>query len=90
MPDNSADPAHWSDDEVERLLRMIESGRSMHDLACALGRSQRDLEKQAQFLGVHIPEHGEVPVLTRTSDSSTASATIHYAPFSQGLRRAEV
>ena len=74
---------------MERLLRLIESGRSMHDLARTLGRSESDLEKQVQFLGVHISQHSEMPILTRTSDSSTASATIHYAPFSEGRRRAE-
>ena len=55
----------------------------MHDLARTLGRSESALERQARFLGVHIPQHGEMPILTRTSDSPTASATIHYAPFLQ-------
>jgi hypothetical protein len=89
VPDNSSKSAHWSDEEVERLLRLIESGSSMHDLARILHRSENDLEMQAHFLGVHIPQHGEMPILTRTSDSSTASATIHYAPFLQSARRAE-
>jgi hypothetical protein len=84
-----SDSAHWSDEEVEKLLRLVESGSSMHDLARTLGRSESDLERQAQFLGVHIPQHGEMQILTRTSDSSTVSATIHYAPFLQGSRRAE-
>lgn len=74
---------------MERLLRLIESGSSMHDLARILDRAEIDLEREAQFLGVHIPQHGAMPILTRTSDSSTASATIHYAPFLPGSRRAE-
>ena len=49
---------------MERLLRLIESGRSMHDLARALGRSESDLEKQAQFLGVHIPQHADPSDIT--------------------------
>lgn len=74
---------------MERLLRLIESGSSMHDLARTLDRSESDLGMQAQFLGVHIPLHGEMPIVTHTSDSSTASATIHYAPFLQASHRAE-
>ena len=90
VPENSRDSLHWSDEEVEKLLRLIESGSSIHDLARTLRRSEDDLEQQAHFLGVHIPQHGEMPVLTRTSDSSMASATIHYAPFRPARRGAEV
>jgi hypothetical protein len=82
--------AHWSDEEVEQLLRLIESGSSMNDLSRALGRSESDLERQARFLGVHIPQHGEVAVQTTTSDSSTLSATIHYAPSLPTPRRVGV
>lgn len=82
--------APWSDEEVERLLRLIEGGGSMNDLVRVLGRNENDLEQQARFLGVHLPQHEELPVLTRTSDSSKASSTtIHYAPFMQTPRYPE-
>jgi hypothetical protein len=82
--------ASWNDEDVERLLRLIESGSPVNDITRALGRSEADLAQQARFLGVHLPHHEEMRVLTRTSDSSTASSTIHYAPFKQTPDRAEV
>jgi hypothetical protein len=80
----------WSDEDVEQLLRLIESGSSLAELSRALGRSEYDVEQQAQFLGVLIPRHEELAVQTRTADSSSISATIHYAPFATGSRRATV
>ena len=78
----------WGDEEVERLLRLIESGSSLAELSRALGRSEANIEEQANFLGVLIPRHEELSVQTRTADSSSASATIHYAPFTVSPRRA--
>jgi hypothetical protein len=71
--------AHWSDDEVERLLNLIESGRPTREIARALARSETDLQEQARFLEVQLPEHREIRVLTKTADSSAVSVTIHYA-----------
>ena len=79
----------WTDEDVERLLQLIESGSSLHDLTRQLGRNEADLAQQARFLGVHLPQHEEMRVLTRTTDSSRASSTIHYAPFKQRPDRAE-
>ena len=90
MSDESTSFAFWNDEDVERLLRLIEGGSSVNDIICALGRSEADLAQQARFLGVHLPHHEEMRVLTRTSDSSTASSTIHYAPFKQTARGVEV
>jgi hypothetical protein len=67
--------APWSDEDVERLLRLIESGCSMAELSRALGRSEVALEQEARFLGVLLPRHGAVHVSTRTADSSSASST---------------
>jgi hypothetical protein len=86
VPADFSNFAPWGDDEVERMLRLIESGSSMRDLCRALNRSEVDLEQQAQFLGVLLPEHEELSVLTRTADSSAATSTIHYAPFLQPRR----
>ena len=66
---------------MERLLNLIESGRATCEIARALGLSETDLQQQARFLGVQLPEHHEMHVLTQTADSCAASATIHYAPF---------
>ena len=87
MPDESPNFASWSDEDVERLLRMIESGRSVNDMTRVLGRDEADVAREAQFLGVHLPGHEEMRVLTRTTDSSKASTTIHYAPFKQRPER---
>ena len=77
----------WSDEDVERLLRLIESGTSVDDLTRSLGREEVDVAQKAHYLGVHLPGHEQLPVLTRTSDSSRASATIHYVPFKQRFGR---
>lgn len=87
MPVDSPDLSPWSDEEVERLLRLIESGSNLAELSRSLDRDEREIELEAHFLGVHIPCHEELPVLTRTADSSAASATIHYAPFKSVMRR---
>jgi hypothetical protein len=87
---DSTDFSPWGDDDVEQLLRLIESGSSLAELSLILGRSQPDVERQAHFLGVLVPEHGELAVSTRTVDSSAVSATIHYAPFAQFSRRTPV
>jgi hypothetical protein len=81
---------HWSDEEVERLLRLIESGSPLAELSRVLGRSEANVEQQANFLGVLIPRHEELSVQTRTADSSSVSATIHYAPFVVSPRRGPV
>ena len=78
----------WSDEEVERLLRLIESGSSLAEMSRTLGRGEQDIELQAKFLGVLVPCHEELSVQTRTADSSAASATIHYAPFASPRRAA--
>jgi hypothetical protein len=80
----------WNDDDVERLLRLIESGSSVNEITGALGRSEVDVTQQARFLGVHLPSRERSRVLTRTSDSSVVSSTIRYAPFKQIPERAEV
>jgi hypothetical protein len=77
----------WSEDEVERLLRLIESGSNLTELSRSLDRNERDIELQAKFLGVLIPCHEELSVQTRTADSCSVSATIHYAPFNPAGRR---
>jgi hypothetical protein len=73
----------WSDDEVEEMLLLIEQGSSLHDLMRLLGRTAAELEHEARFLGVMLPQHGAMSVSTTTADSSSVSATIHYAPFGQ-------
>lgn len=90
MAGKSPDFAPWSDEEVERLLRLIETGTPMAELCRALGRSDLDLEQQAQFLGVHLPQHDARTLLTRTSDSSSCSSTIQYAPFTQSPNRTDL
>ena len=65
---------------MERLLRLIESGSSLADLARALGRSESDLEEETRFLSVQIPQHETISTFTRTADSSAMTATIHCAP----------
>ena len=84
MPGNAPDFSHWSDEEVEKLLRLIESGSSLADLARALGRSESDLERETRFLSVQIPQHG--PLSTRTADSSAMTATIHCVPVNPERR----
>lgn len=69
------------------MLRLIESGSSLHDLARVLGRTEGDIEQKTSFLGVLLPQHEAMPIWTRTADSSAVSATIHYAPFAQSPRR---
>lgn len=88
MPVDIPNFSPWSDEEVERLLRLIESGSSLAELSRALGRSEPSVEQQAKFLGVLIPQHEELAVLTRTADSSSSSSTIHYVPFKVNPRRA--
>jgi predicted transcriptional regulator len=78
---NLPDFSPWSDEDVERLLSLIESAASTHDIAQALGRNESDLQKQARFLGVLLPEHEETGVITRTADSSSTNSTIRYVPF---------
>ena len=75
---------------MERFLRLIEGGCSLADMARNLGRSENDVAHQAQFLGVQLPQHEALPVSTSTADSSTVSATIHYAPFTSLPRRSPV
>jgi len=79
--------AAWSDDDVEKMLRLIEGGSSLHELARLLGRTDGDIAQQASFLGVLIPQHEALRIWTRTADSSGVSASIHYAPFAQSPRR---
>lgn len=69
------------------MLRLIEGGSSLHDIARVLDRSESELEQEASFLGVLLPQHEAISVSTHTADSSAASATIHYAPFGQPSRR---
>ena len=88
MPEGRFIGVPWDDDEVEKLLRLIEGGNSLSDLSRLLGRSEYDVEQQAQFLGVLLPQHEAMSVSTYTEDSSAISATIHYAPFAQAPRRA--
>lgn len=88
MPVNSPNVSPWGDEEVERLLRLIETGSSLAELSRTLGRGEQDIESQADFLGVLVPRHEELSVQTRTADSSAVSATIHYAPFAPSSRRA--
>ena len=85
MPLNSPSP-RWGEDDVERLLRLIESGSSVEELSRVFGRTEVEVERQARFLGVLIHRHEELPVQTRTADSSCESATIHYAPFASSSR----
>jgi hypothetical protein len=77
----------WSDDEVERLLRLIESGSNLTELSRSLGRGEPEIESEASFLGVMVPSHEELSVQTRTVDSCSVSATIHYVPFNPAGRR---
>ena len=69
------------------MFRLIEVGSSLQDLARVMGRTEGDIEQQAAFLGVRIPHHEALRVLTRTTDSCAASLTVHYAPFAQSPRR---
>ena len=71
---------------MEKLLRLIESGSSLADLARALGRSESDLEEETRFLSVQIPQHEPISRSTRTADSSEMTATFHCAP-AQAERR---
>jgi hypothetical protein len=87
VPVDSPKLSPWSDDEVERLLRLIESGSNLTELSRSLGRHERDIESEASFLGVMVPCHEELSVQTRTVDSCSVSATIHYAPFNPVGRR---
>jgi len=87
---DSAEFAHWSDEDVERLLRLIEGGSSLAELSRVLERSEADVERQARFLGVMVPQHEALAVQTRTTDSGKVSATIHYAPLSAAKRRAGI
>ena len=69
------------------MLRLIEGGSCLHEIARVLSRTEGDIEQQACFLGVLIPQHGTLRIWTRTADSSEVSATIHYAPFAPSPRR---
>jgi hypothetical protein len=77
----------WSDEDVEKMLRLIELGSSLRDIIRLLGRTEAELTREAAFLGVMLPRHGAMTVSTTTADSSAASATIHYAPFGLISRR---
>jgi hypothetical protein len=80
----------WNEDDVERFLRLIEGECSLTEMARHLGRSEKDVAHQAQFLGVQLPRHEALPVATSTADSSTVSATIHYAGVTPIPRRTPV
>ncbi len=69
------------------MVRLIEGGSSLHEIARMLGRTESDIEQQASFLGVLIPQHAAIRIWTQTTDSSEASAIIHYAPSVQSPRR---
>jgi hypothetical protein len=87
VPAEFPNGSRWSDEDVEKMLRLIEGGSSLHDLMRFLGRTEAELTQEAFFLGVMLPQHGAMSVSTTTADSSAASATIHYAPFGQAPRR---
>jgi hypothetical protein len=87
VPAEFPNGSRWSDEDVEKMLRLIESGSSLHDLMRFLGRTEAELTQEAFFLGVMLPRHGAMSVSTTTADSSEVSSTIHYAPFGQAPRR---
>ena len=86
MPVEFPNGSRWSEEEVEKMLRLIEGGSSLHEIARVLARTERELEQEAGFLGVMLPQHEPLPVSTHTADSSMSS-TIHYAPFGAPRRR---
>ena len=81
MPPEFTHSSSWSDEDVEKMLRLIELGSSLRDIIRLLGRTEAELAQEAAFLGVMLPRQGAMTVSTTTADSSAVSATIHYAPF---------
>lgn len=86
VPAEFSSSVAWSDDDVEKMLRLIEGGASARALARIMGRNKGDIEQQASFLGVLLPQHEAMPFWTRTTDSAVASATIHYDPLATAPR----
>jgi len=76
--------SHWTDEEVEALIALIEQGLSFSDIVSRLGRDPAEVEHEAFFLGVSLPRHEAVPVSTHTGNSSgisiIAGSTLHFAP----------
>ena len=76
--------SHWTDEEVEALIHLIEQGLAFTDIVSRLGRHPAEVEIEATFLGVSLPRHEAVPVSTHTGNSSgiciVAGSTFHFAP----------
>jgi hypothetical protein len=70
----------WSDDEVEKLLRLIENGVPSRDIAHILNRDRADVEQKASFLGVSL-RRVTASTLTCTADSAAASALVSFCPL---------
>ena len=58
----------WSDDEIERLVELIENGAHLDVLASRLGRSEREVREYGSYLGLLLPEHS--PKASRNHERS--------------------
>ena len=73
----------WTEEEVEKLIGLIEGGASFGELVSRLGCTETELQQGASYLGVLLPKHESVPIATLTANSSPAhseGSTIHLAP----------
>jgi hypothetical protein len=85
VPEKDCIELTWSDDDVERFLRLVEAGSSLADMARYLGLKEDAIAQKAEFLGVMLPQHESLPLGTITSDSSTTRATMHCVPANSSL-----